>query len=98
MAKLTYRGQSYESTSVSAVSAPVKPIILSYRGVKFEYQPQAVSAPLSCEIPQDGRKPVKLIYRGQNFDIMPPVLQPYRQPRAMNWRFAMIAEYHGTKA
>jgi hypothetical protein len=97
MVKLTYRGHTYESTS-NSVQIDAKPVILNYRGVKFEYQPKSSPVPLSCDLPQDGRKAVKLTYRGQTFDIMPPAPQPYRKPRAMNWRLEMIAQYHGVTA
>lgn len=93
MAKLIYRGHSYE-TSNQPAPIPTESIILTYRGVKFQYKPQAPSFPLACELPQDGRKAVKLFYRGQTVDIMPSAPQPYRKPRAMNWRFTMLAEYH----
>jgi hypothetical protein len=93
MAKLTYRGQSYE-TPVQSAPIPTESIILTYRGVKFEYKPQSPSFPLCCELPQDARKALKLFYRGQTFDMMPPAPQPYHKPRAMNWRFTMLAEYH----
>jgi hypothetical protein len=66
MVKLTYRGHTYESPSAS-VQTERKPIILNYRGVKFEYQPQ--SSPLSCES-QDDKKMMKLMYRGQTFDLL----------------------------
>jgi hypothetical protein len=35
---------------------------------------------------------VKLIYRGQAFEYTPPPIQPYRKPRAMNWRFQMAMQ------
>lgn len=35
---------------------------------------------------------MKLIYRGLTFECNPPPIQPYRKPRAMNWRFRMPGE------
>jgi hypothetical protein len=62
MAKLTYRGHSYESNSPS-IPIESAPITLSYRGVKFQYQP--ASAPLIAEN-QRLQTNVNLVYRGHS--------------------------------
>ena len=88
---LTYRGHTYKPSSGS-VQSEGKSIQLMYRGHKFEYKPQPM--PLSCDLPQEkDRKAVKLIYRGYEVHHMPPAPQPYRKPRAMNWRFEIAAQY-----
>lgn len=55
------------------------------RPIQLNYKPCSLSSTVN-----DGA--VKLIYRGQAFEYTPPPIQPYRKPRAMNWRFQMAME------
>jgi hypothetical protein len=38
---------------------------------------------------------MKLIYRAQIFSYQPAPAQPYRKPRALNWRFQAPGETYG---
>lgn len=38
---------------------------------------------------------MKLIYRAQILDYVPPTPQPYRKPRTLNWRFRVPGETYG---
>ncbi|HEY9620019.1 MAG TPA: hypothetical protein V6C78_06605 [Crinalium sp.] len=37
----------------------------------------------------------QLIYRGETYDYTPSEPHPYRQPRAVNWRFQASGEVYG---
>jgi hypothetical protein len=68
---------------------------LIYRAQIFEYTPRPPmqSSRKPCALNhtvKDGA--VKLIYRAQAFEYTPPPIQPYRKPRAINWRFQMAME------
>lgn len=64
MAKLTYRGHSYESNSPS-IPIESTPVTLSYRGVKFQYQPSSAHLVENQRLQPN----VNLIYRGQSTQI-----------------------------
>lgn len=107
--QLIYRGQTYEYTPHSSIPSSRKPCAINstvkdgavkmiYRGQAYEYTPNPVipSSHQSCAINstvKDGA--VKLVYWGQAYEYMLPPIQPYRTPRAINWRFQMAMEGEG---
>jgi hypothetical protein len=90
---LIYRGHAYQRPS-SSVESESKTVQLIYRGQKFEYTPRPFPADsnLARRMGDYTGKLEKLIYRGQSFDYVPLPPQPYCKPRAMNWRYEMVAQ------
>ncbi len=80
--KLTYRGISY--TPSTEVSAP-KVAQLIYRGVAVEMTFNRV-ARVRPAMSATGES-IELIYRGLTYNCAPTPVRPYRQPRAINWRY-----------
>lgn len=85
--KLTYRGNSCETSSPIQLSSDSKDqskLKLIYRGSTFDYTPRplVVSEKMETEGPT-----VTLIYRGNTYErkLQPP--KPYQKPRAINWRW-----------
>lgn len=37
---------------------------------------------------------MQLIYLAYTFNYIPQPIQPYVKPRALNWRFQLIADFH----
>mgnify|MGYP002777053077 FL=1 len=88
--KLLYRGIPYEvsnnnqSAPSSCDTTPQNKVRLIYRGLTYEYEPQAR---LSSEALPSDAPTVTLMYRGQAYQRKLFPVQPYQQPRALNWRW-----------
>jgi hypothetical protein len=78
---LSYRGSTYDcQLPTPAVETEGKTTTLTYRGNTYDRQLP------SSAVETDGQT-VALIYRGHTYDLQLQRPQPYRQPRAINWRW-----------
>jgi hypothetical protein len=85
--KLTYRGNSYETSApiqLASDSIDRPKLKLIYRGCTFDYTPRPLM--VSKEVETD-RPIATLIYRGNTYErkLQPP--KPYHKPQAINWRW-----------
>lgn len=83
--KLTYRGNPYEvhkriQLGFDSIKKPK--IKLIYRGNTIDYVPPVVVSVDKTDWPT-----ATLIYRGNVYERKIPPLQPYQNPRAINWRW-----------
>jgi hypothetical protein len=92
--KLTYRRQTYEAPApiqLAPAAADQPKMKLIYRGHICDYTPRPVVVPEASvmkgtEGTTEGET-VTLIYRGHTYQRNLRPLQPYQQPRAINWRW-----------
>jgi hypothetical protein len=85
--KLTYRGQTYEAPApiqLAPAAADQPKMKLIYRGHICDYTPRPVVVPNASAT--EGET-VTLIYLGNTYQRNLRPLQPYQQPRAINWRW-----------
>jgi Domain of unknown function (DUF4278) len=92
--KLTYRRQTYKAPApiqLALAAADQPKMKLIYRGHIYDYTPRPVVVPESSVIKgTEGTtegETVALIYRGHTYHRNLCPLQPYQQPRAINWRW-----------